>query len=123
MTIYTTKQINDLDRMNRAAANVKFGTNFNKLNTQQAFVADSGSYVVAAADATGCKVTLILDQSANALKGWTFNVARSGSFLDNRWFTASAGSVAGTVVVANIAGTVSGSKLSTGDIVTAFSFA
>lgn len=102
----TSKQATDLNRSGRSAQNVSLGTMLKALGT-----VDSGSATVADAQSNASLVVLTTDIST--IGGFIFNGYRSGSPL-NQYLNVTAGSVAGTLVVAK-ATNVSGSAIAIGD--------
>ena len=71
---YTTKQKNDLNRMNRAAQNVTLGTTLDGLVTNMNV---SGSLTVTSAQATASAITI--QTAVSAIEGKIVQASRSGS--------------------------------------------
>lgn len=96
---YTAKQINDLNRMNRASQNVSLGTELSGVNDLMgAGALVSASHVVTAAEMSASRV--VLTTGLDAVSAFFPTYLRSGSPLSPTW---ASGSVAGTITVHNSA--------------------
>ena len=94
---YTAKQINDLNRMNRASQNVSLGTELSGVNDLMgAGALVSASHTVTAAEMSASRI--VLTTGLDAVAAFFPTYLRSGSPLSPTW---TSGSVAGTITVHN----------------------
>src|ERR1035437_361444 len=111
MTALTTKQIHDLNSMNRAGQNATLGT---RLASIQSNVQDSGSYTVFSNDGTASKVDFAT--GLTGLVGYIVNAYTSGSLMTGLKVIPSA-SGSNLVITAGSTASSSPKSLGTGDII------
>lgn len=118
MASLTAKNITDLNKMNKAAANAALGTKLNVLTsasaTVGALISISGSKVVSAEDVTNSRIVI----STGTVSGFMFQMLRSGSVITNQMKSVS-GSNAGTRVITSGSGYA---NMIAGDVVTYIGF-
>jgi len=90
----TAKQINDVNRMNRAAQNIELGTIIGNLSAAGDFT--SASHAVTTAEMSASRI--VLTTGLDAVTAFFPTYLRSGSPLSLTW---TSGSVAGTITVHN----------------------
>jgi hypothetical protein len=107
MTVLSANQIKHLNKMNSSASAVMLGTRFDTLlsasATQNAILGFSGSLTISAAQMNASRIVITTGLSAISEGKWIVQGFRSGSAISNQ-LKVTAGSVAGTMIVASASG-------------------